>query len=124
MSSHVVVQGTELWCKACGQRQPLQLPLAVKDFSHFCQTWAQAHTDCALAERSKLVEELREVANKLMDEKVALRKAIAAWKPYWHGANCNIFDYGSYAEVRCNCGADEKNVDREKARKLAGLEDK
>jgi len=51
-----------------------------------------------------------------------LREAIAAWKPYWHGANCNIFDYGSYAAVRCNCGADEKNLDRYKARKLAGLE--
>lgn len=76
-TDHVVVQGNDLWCKACGQREPLQLPLSVKDFSHFCQTWAQAHVDCPIAERSKLVVELREVANKLLNENLRMREAIA-----------------------------------------------
>ena len=100
-NDQVVVQGNDLWCRACGQREPLQLPLSVKDLSHFCQTWAQAHADCELVERWKLVGELREVANKLLAENKRMREAIAAMP-----------DTAHY----------EWSREREKLRKAAGLE--
>ena len=118
-NEHVVVQGNDLWCKACGQREPLMLPLSVKDFSHHCQTWAQAHADCALVERSKLVAELREVANTLMDERKALREAINALPCVPHRNGCLEFD-----TVPCRCGTDTYNAALWEVRRLAGLEDK
>lgn len=98
-NDHVVVQGNNLWCKACGQREPLQLPLSVKDFSHFCQTWAQAHAPCAKAAQSKL------------------REAIAALPCVPHHDGC-LWD-----TVPCKCGADKHNVAFANLRRLAGLGD-
>lgn len=80
-TDHVVVQGSDLWCKACGQREPLVLPLPVKDLSHFVQTWAQAHEKCAEVDRAKVLLELRELARKLHDENRRLREAIDALPP-------------------------------------------
>ena len=75
-TDHVVVQGSDLWCKACGQREPLQLPLSIKDFSHFCQMWAQAHEQCAAIDQAKTLRELRQVANDLLDQNKRLVAAI------------------------------------------------
>lgn len=77
-TDHVVVQGNDLWCKACGQREPLQLPLSIKDFSHFCQTWAQAHMECAMLDQAKTLRELRQVATKLLEQNNRMREAIDA----------------------------------------------
>ena len=76
-TDHVVVKGNDLWCKACGQREPLQLPLSVKDFSHFCQTWAQAHEQCAAVDQTKTLRELRRVANDLLEQNNRMREEIA-----------------------------------------------
>lgn len=46
-TDHVVVQGSDMWCKACGKREPIKLPLSVKDFSILVQTWTEQHKDCA-----------------------------------------------------------------------------
>ena len=46
-TDHVVVQGSDMWCKACGKREPLKLPLSVKDFTIHVQTWTEQHKDCA-----------------------------------------------------------------------------
>lgn len=46
-TDHVVVQGNDMWCKACGKREPLLLPLSVKDFSIFVQAWTEQHKACA-----------------------------------------------------------------------------
>lgn len=73
---HVVVQGSNLWCKACGQREPLVLPLPVKDLSHFVQTWAQAHEQCAALDQAKTLRELRQVANDLRERNKRLVAAI------------------------------------------------
>lgn len=75
-TDHVVVQGSELWCKACGQRQPLQLPINLKNFLHFCKTWVQAHEQCALIDQDKTLRELRQVANDLLDQNKRLVAAI------------------------------------------------
>ncbi len=115
-TDHVVVKGNDLWCKACGQREPLQLPLSVKDFSHFCQTWAQAHALCLEAAQSKLVTSMRE--------------AIATWPKLAHIDGCagsrHCKDGCSKCATRsdCVCTAGKSNVARAEARKLAGLEDK
>ena len=75
-TDHVVVQGSDLWCKACGQREPLVLPLPVKDLSHFVQTWAQAHEQCAALDQAKTLRELRQVANDLLERNKRMREAI------------------------------------------------
>lgn len=77
-TDHVVVKDNTLWCKACGQREPLRLPLSVKDFSHFCQTWAQAHKQCAFLDQAKTLRELRQVANDLLEQNKRMREAIDA----------------------------------------------
>ena len=46
-TDHVVVQGSDVWCKACGKREPIKLPLSVKDFSIFVQTCTEQHKACA-----------------------------------------------------------------------------
>ena len=50
-----------------------------------------------------------------------LREAIAAWKPYWHGVGCSLFDYGAFGAT-CNCGADAANRARANARRMVDLE--
>lgn len=75
-TDHVVMQGNDLWCKACGQREPLTLPLSVKDLSHFVQTWAQAHEQCAAIDQAKMLRELRQVANDLLEQNKRLVAAI------------------------------------------------
>ncbi len=77
-TDHVVVQGSDLWCKACGQREPLALPLPVKDLSHFVQTWAQAHEQCAFLDQARTLSELRQVANNLLVQNNRMREAIDA----------------------------------------------
>jgi len=77
-TDHVVVQGSNLWCKACGQREPLALPLPVKDLSHFVQTWAQAHEQCAFLDQARTLRELRQVANDLLEQNKRMREAIDA----------------------------------------------
>lgn len=77
-TDHVVVQGSNLWCKACGQREPLRLPLWVKDLSHFVQTWAQAHEQCAFLDQARTLRELRQVANDLLEQNKRMREAIDA----------------------------------------------
>lgn len=51
-TDHVVVQGNgygngEMWCKACGKREPISLPLGVADFCGLLQMWTDRHTACA-----------------------------------------------------------------------------
>jgi len=77
-TDHVVLKGNDLWCKACGQREPLQLPLSVKDLSHFVQSWAQAHKQCAAIDQAKTLRELRQVANGLLEQNNRMREAIDA----------------------------------------------
>lgn len=59
---------------------------------------------------------------RLEAENRTLRKAIAAWKPYWHDAGCSRYKHDP-EDVACSCGAAEKNETRAVARKAAGLED-
>ena len=103
-TDHVVVKDNTLWCKACGQREPLRLPLSVKDFSHFCQTWAQAHALCLEVAQSKLVTSMREAINAL------------PFVPHSNG--CLAFD-----TVPCCCGAAAHNAALERVRRAAGLDD-
>jgi len=58
-TDHVVMQGNDIWCRACDAREPLRLPLSVKALSHFVQTWAEGHRLCAAPPSSLRGDKLR-----------------------------------------------------------------
>lgn len=105
-TNHVVVQDNSLWCRACGCREPLLLPLSAKDFSHFCQTWAQAHKDC-----------VHEHFMRAEDRINRLREVIAAWPEATHNSGCAPMQDGG----PCYCGTAALNARRKEARRVAGL---
>jgi len=104
-TEHVVVQGNgDMWCKACGKREPLRLPLGVKDFSIHVQTWMEQHKNCAITD--------------YLTERDRLREAIRHWAVGPHAQWC-----ATRADCPCDCAADEEFEARLTARKLVGLED-
>lgn len=101
-NDHVVIQGNDIWCRACGKRESLKLPMPVNEFARHCKEWTEGHANCAYIEKSNLVQELRRISNELLDENKRLKEAIAS-----------IPDTASY----------EWSQHRLRLRRAAGLED-
>ena len=111
-TDHVVVQGSDMWCKACGKREPIKLPLSVKDFTIHVQTWTKQHRACATYSKrgnnhmaaSAIMQALARIARLGPDAQELALDARHAFEEYQRADPRTVVAYDSGRSVCLHCG--------------------
>jgi hypothetical protein len=119
-TDHVVVQGSDMWCKACGKREPLLLPLSVKDFSIFVQSWTEQHKACASYSKrgdkqvaaSAIMQALARIARLGPEAQELSLDARHAFEEYQRADPRTVVAYDSGRSVCLHCGKPYENKEQ------------